>query len=275
MSIRPAVPLVLTFLLLPAMVHAARIDVPPGTSLQTAVDAAAPGDSLVLEPGTYPGAVVIDKRLRIVGQGTAFIDPLGAAVGVDITADNVTIRVREGNGLGLAIGCATAAALRVNGRDRVRVRSVQAGCFAPETAVGVDLTALTRSSFRRVISFGNNGLRVRQIGVRAGVSFSTVEGNGVGLGLLLEDIAPGGGRNTGVKIRSSLFTYNGGGTPVAVQLVNADGTVLASSSLVSDLVLDAGSDDNLVRGCTMGTVTNLGTGNCFVNNQSPTPDVCP
>jgi nitrous oxidase accessory protein len=104
MSIRLAGPRVLVLLLLPAMAQPARIDVPAGTSLQTAVDAAAPGDSLVLEPGTYPGAVVIDKRLRIVGQGTAFIDPLGAAVGVDITADNVPIRVREATGSGWPSG---------------------------------------------------------------------------------------------------------------------------------------------------------------------------
>jgi hypothetical protein len=95
------------------------------------------------------------------------------------------------------------------------------------------------------------------------------------VGVLLEDIAAGGGRNSGVRIRNGLITRNGPGAPVAMQLVNADGTVVSSANLVGELHLDAGSDNNLVRGTQMGPVTDLGTGNCFVNNQSSTPDVCP
>jgi len=271
MSIRHSV---FVLLLLPAMVQAARIDVPAGTPLQTAVDAAAPGDALVLEPGTYPGAVVIDKRLKIVGQGTAVIDPLGAAVGVDITADDVIIRVREGTGSGLNIGCATAAALRVHDRNRVRIRSVQAGCFTGPTTIGVDIMNVTSSTFGRITAFGSTGMSVRQLAVRPFVRLASVRGHGLDLGLLVQDVAVGGGQNGGVKIRNSLFTYSGGGTPVSARLVNADGTVLTRSSLFYGLELDAASDDNLVRACSFATLTDLGTGNCFVNNNSPTPDVC-
>jgi nitrous oxidase accessory protein len=47
---------------------AATVLVPPGTgTLQSAVDAAAPGDTLQLDPGTYAGPVVVTKALRIAG----------------------------------------------------------------------------------------------------------------------------------------------------------------------------------------------------------------
>ena len=65
--------LVLLAILAPVVAAAATTEVPPGTALQTAIDAAAPGDTLILAPGLYPGAVVIDRPLRITGKGAAFI----------------------------------------------------------------------------------------------------------------------------------------------------------------------------------------------------------
>lgn len=45
-----------------------RVSPGPGTPLQDAIDAAAAGDVLRVEAGTYDEAIVIDKRLRIVGS---------------------------------------------------------------------------------------------------------------------------------------------------------------------------------------------------------------
>lgn len=47
--------------------------VPPGATLQAAVDAAAPGATLILQPGDYSGSVHIDKALQIWGPALAVV----------------------------------------------------------------------------------------------------------------------------------------------------------------------------------------------------------
>lgn len=52
---------------------AAGIEVPPGATLQRAIDDAAPGATLLLQPGEYLGAVRIEKPLQIWGPPTAIV----------------------------------------------------------------------------------------------------------------------------------------------------------------------------------------------------------
>lgn len=94
-----------------------------GESIQAAIDAAAQGDTVCVEPGTYQGNVEIDTAnltLRSTGGAhTTFIDPEGAFVGVramsgglgDITVDGFTVLedwIASGIGQGLAAGEGTA-----------------------------------------------------------------------------------------------------------------------------------------------------------------------
>jgi len=46
--------------------HAATLAVLPGTSIQTKVDAAAPGDIVAIFGGTYPGDISVTKAIRLV-----------------------------------------------------------------------------------------------------------------------------------------------------------------------------------------------------------------
>jgi nitrous oxidase accessory protein len=47
--------------------------VPPGAGLQAAIDAAAPGATLLLEPGEHAGPIVIGKPLRLWGPASAVL----------------------------------------------------------------------------------------------------------------------------------------------------------------------------------------------------------
>jgi nitrous oxidase accessory protein len=62
-------------------------------SLQTLVNMANPGDTILLEPGFYTGPVYIrTKRLTIDGQGTSTVSGLGKESVIHIETDSVTIK---------------------------------------------------------------------------------------------------------------------------------------------------------------------------------------
>jgi|RhiMethySRZTD1v2_1073278.scaffolds.fasta_scaffold556024_2 hypothetical protein len=283
MAKRHSAVLVLLAALAPVVAAAATTEVPPGTALQTAVDAAAPGDTLILSPGVYPGAVVIDKPLRISGKGAAFIDPLGAAVGVEIASDDVRIVVRKfkkGQGwpglvIGLDSSCPTEALLRVDGRSGIVVRDVHGPdeCVT-EPTMGFDIANVTDSRFKGIrANAQDTGIRVRQLVERANVTFS-YPSVVAGVGILFENIAPGV-RRGGARLKIGHV----GAFPTAgpaLRFVSADGIIVSGGSIFGDVEFDAQSDNNLVRGVGVagGTLSDAGSGNCVINNEG-LPDSCP
>jgi nitrous oxidase accessory protein NosD len=60
----------------PASAHDSRLVVRPGESIQAAVDAANPGDTIVVRPGTYRQNVVVAKDgIKLVGFGARLVSP--------------------------------------------------------------------------------------------------------------------------------------------------------------------------------------------------------
>ncbi len=59
--------------------------------LQALIDAAEPGDVIVLEAGTYDGNVIIDKPLELRGEGWPIVDGHGTGNVIEIFAPDVTI----------------------------------------------------------------------------------------------------------------------------------------------------------------------------------------
>jgi nitrous oxidase accessory protein NosD len=92
----------------------------PGTPLQDAIDAAAPGDTLRIQDA-FEENIVIDKPLRIMPsrrgilQGAAISATCGSAAStIDVQADRVTIR-------DITVSGGTHAAINVVGRNDVRI----------------------------------------------------------------------------------------------------------------------------------------------------------
>jgi len=263
----------------PSDLRAAAIFVPAGGSIQAAIDAASPGDTILLEPGAYPGAIVIDKSLRIAGRGVAYIDAQGAAVGIDIAADDVSIGVRRLAAVALFLTgtCPTEAAIRVTGRRGITIRNVGTNtslCDGPAHPVGIDVTDVTDVRFRNVTGEGDQiGMRLRQLVLGAGVKLVRIVGSASGdpnvAGILLEDIAPGAAlARSGLRlIRGSYFSNFG---EFAVRLVDADGVLMSREHIGGSIDIDATSDNNFIRGFTVlnGVANDAGSGNCFRNNEN-------
>ena len=61
--------------------------------LQSAVNAASPGDVIEIRPGQYPGEIVVDRPLTVAGTGTGCrVGTEDDTTGVEIRSDNVTVR---------------------------------------------------------------------------------------------------------------------------------------------------------------------------------------
>jgi nitrous oxidase accessory protein len=66
--------------------------------LQARLDAAAPGTTVMIEPGEYAGDLIVDKPLRIVGRGRPRLMGSGKGSVVRVRADDVTIEGFEIDG---------------------------------------------------------------------------------------------------------------------------------------------------------------------------------
>ncbi|HXH03465.1 MAG TPA: nitrous oxide reductase family maturation protein NosD [Candidatus Competibacteraceae bacterium] len=72
---------------------AAQLRIGPGDGpLQAAVERAAPGDTLLLQAGVYPGNLLVDKPLVIQGEPGAVLDAAGQGDVVRVRAPDVTLR---------------------------------------------------------------------------------------------------------------------------------------------------------------------------------------
>lgn len=76
--------LVVTALPMAGEVKAAVIEVNPGDSIQDAINAAAPGDTILVNPGTYTENLTIGKSLTVVSSDGAGVTTIEGSVGIDL-----------------------------------------------------------------------------------------------------------------------------------------------------------------------------------------------
>lgn len=104
--------------------------------LQTLVDQAAPGATVLVRPGVYDGDLVIDKPLRLVGVGWPTLRGSGAGSVVRVRADDVTVEGVEIDGRGRGDLGRDAAGIHVTGRRvtvrRCRIRNTLFGVYLRE-----------------------------------------------------------------------------------------------------------------------------------------------
>ena len=114
--------LIFMLLSLASPLWARDIAVAPGQStLAIAIAGANPGDVLLLVPGLYAGAVVIDRSLTILGPADAVIDGKGNGTVVTIDAPDVTITGVTVTGSGLSSSDLDAGIKILKKADRARV----------------------------------------------------------------------------------------------------------------------------------------------------------
>ena len=107
----------------------------PLITIQEALDKAQPGDTIIVQPGTYLGPVIVEKAVSLLGQGWPVIDGGEQGTVVTLNADSITFSGFEVRGSGVepdrdhAGITLSAADIRV---ENNRLRDVLFGIFVAQ-----------------------------------------------------------------------------------------------------------------------------------------------
>jgi nitrous oxidase accessory protein NosD len=262
-------------------------DVPAGVgTLQAAIDAASPGDHLVLSDGTYVGPVVVNKPLRLscVGPYSCVIDAnCEAPVALDIAADHVRVQSR-GKFASFSVLRGATTQIRIADHRNVELRRIVASvpeespCGTEQTAIEVSgassnvkiVGALTYDSPEAGILLSGLAIGAK---VQIKKSFGIESGAGIAIRHSASGAKPGAAE---IVIDQAALVGNG----IAVDVVDSDGIRIKRSTLrrgdasppVTGISFDATSDGNRVVNCdsdpppqTLG-FSDAGTDNCGNHN---------
>lgn len=256
--------------------YGASLDVFPGagTPLQDAIDNASAGDTLLVHIGTYNEAVVIDKPLKLIGDGAGVVTidaGCSATAALSVEADGVTIR-------GITVTKGSFFAINIEQQDRITVRdtiTLEGGCGGGFYGINLfNSTAITLKG-NEASGFLDAGLYIGGIAADAKVKLEKNNCHNNDQGIIVEDSFPNSVAvkgNTASDNNRGIFVHNSDGIRVTGNTLN--GNVNAS------IELDGTSDDNRVSGNAISDSDSIdnGTNNCWKGNtytNATGPAICP
>jgi parallel beta-helix repeat protein len=256
----------------------------PGTPVQDALDAAAPGDVVRLASGTYPEHITITKALQLRGVTDESVDPTKPSQlngqctpgpVITVAADDVIVR-------DIWITFDAAGAVDVTGRARVKLTQLFASSNCnPVVAPAYNVDGSTPVILDRLIAAnlglpdpGLSGIRIANMASGSRVRLRRSASARYTNGMVLENDAPGS-----IVVFLNSFGFNDTGI-----LLQATSGALVERNHVFDnatsgINVDTNSNDNVIfRNNVSGSTTDVadaGTGNCWKNNTFMTGSVPP
>ena len=247
----------------------------PGTPLQDGIDAANPGDTVRVGPGTYAEAITVDKPLKVYGRNAVIDAGCAVATAVNVAADAVTLRTLEVRG-------GTFYGIDATTRDRTVIDRVKVVPTCVGVEYGINVFQGTNMRIRNNVVEDANGFgdAAIYIGGTPPDADLRVERNVLhgpnDRGIIVEDSLDFPGRPVGVRVRKNdivgagvgIFVFGStgveiltnritGGSAAGIELtVNSSDNILSGNRLVVNDpdVLDAGTNN-----CWRSTVYTTGT----------------
>lgn len=258
----------------------------PGTPLQDAIAAASPKDTLRVHLGTYDGAIVIDKPLKLIAKDRAIIDA-GCTEPTTVTIASDDVRMA-----GFSLRGATFSQLEVGAHDRVKLETIGGipDCVGVQhgiRAVGAKRLLIRKTSYSQFDTlnrglgchqpltpqerlFAGAAVYVRDTPADARIQIKEAFMCLVSTGIRLENVAalPVGPPPVLLQRNAVQAAYRG------LQLVAADRVTIQASRIrslqpgaIAGIDLDAASDDNVLAQNTIegfpADVVDAGTSNCW------------
>ena len=159
LSWRALAPMVLGLAVL-GSAGAAQRRVEPDTPLQPLIEAAAPGEVLLLAPGRHAGPLVIDRPLALRGEPGAIVEGPGTGSVITVTAPDVRIEGLEVTGSGVDLPAMDSAILVQQTAPRAMVR----GNRIMNNLFGVYLHGAADSRVESNVIVGRRDLRLAEAG---------------------------------------------------------------------------------------------------------------
>ena len=270
----------------PASAKVIHVVYAPGTPLQDAINAAAPGDTVKMDSG-FSEAIVIDKPLKL--KGPSYTDA-GCISGptLRVLADGVSIqRVFFYGGGTPTVEVAGRTGFKMSGGSAFP-GSYDVDCPGSRD-YGILIQASTHVRLTNLTSpvdddapggYGIAWIALRDIPPAAHVKVSGLFSNRPhAVGILAENVSGGPGDPPAVVVSHSRLLQSGTG----IALHGADGLTLLANQIHdcagAGIDLDGNSDGNLVTKNVLSgntpDVRDLGTGNCWSKNRFTTGTVSP
>jgi nitrous oxidase accessory protein len=217
---------------------AATLTVGPGqtyTTIQSAINAASPGDTILVQSGTYNEHVVVNKQLTLQGVGSPVVNAGGSGDAITISADGCTLEgfVAKGSGAYPGAGIkATSSGNTIsgntangNGYGIYLIHSSNSNTISGNTATGNSFTGIYLDSS----SNGNT------------ISGNTATGNTCGIYLYSSSNGNTISGNTATGTHGGIRLYS-----------SSDNTISGNTATGSDIgiILSSSSNGNTISGNT-------------------------
>lgn len=250
----------------------------PGTPLQDGIDAALPGDTVRVGPGTYFESITIAKPLRVYGKNAVIDAGCGQLTAVQIDADAVTLRTLEIRG-GSFYGIDTS------GRDGVVLDRLHVVPTCAGVEYGINVFQGTNMRIRGNVfddpsGFGDAAIYVGGTPADADLRVErNVLSSPNDRGIMIEDSLDNPGKPVAVRVRKNTISNSGVGIFVfgsrGVEVL----TNVVSGTTAAGIELTLNSQENMISGNRLSgnnpDVLDAGTGNCWRHNVYTTGTVAP